>query len=166
MSNYIDVNTGEVKVGGDNEVLACHALGSCVALILIDKQKNIGGVAHIMLPGKAPNNSKHPLRYAENAIENLFLQFASIQSSMDFVACIVGGGNVLKRKDDTICESNCISIVHILNQYSIPLIESSVGGFERRSIKYNVKKNSVYYTVGDGKEKLLVKYNNIKTTLL
>lgn len=134
----IEINTGEVGISKGNHILTCRALGSCIALVLIDKQEKLGGIAHIMLPGKAPPKSKYPTRYAENAIKNLIAKLSSNKSSGCYLAFKIGGGNVLKREDDIICKANSISILEILNEYKIPIIKESVGGFERRSVKYHV----------------------------
>lgn len=160
MSDKIDINTGEVKIGGESDKLCCRALGSCIALVLIDVEKPIGGIAHIMLPGKAPNNSKNINRYAEDAVNSLLAMLSANHSTMKFIACLVGGGNVLKREDDTICKSNFKSIVDILNHFSIPISNYSVGGFERRSLTYYVKEKMVKFTIGSSIEETLYKMEN------
>lgn len=160
MSISIDLQTGELKAGIGNLVFCCKALGSCIAIALIDKQKPIGGLAHIMMPGSAPLKSLSPNRYAENAIKELLSQLKSYESSMDLIAVIAGGGNVLKRENDTICESNSQSVHQLLNKLSIPIVTSSVGGYERRSIKYILNEQMVKYSIGDSKEMLLYRLSN------
>jgi len=157
MSEIIDVNTGEVIIGNQEHILTCRALGSCIAVVLIDKKKNMGGIAHIMLAGKAPVKSRYPYRYAENALNYLFQELNRNGASGDFIACIAGAGNVLKRKNDTIYSSNKISVKSILNHYHIPIVSESVGGFERRSIKYHISKKKVTFTISDSEEMTMFK---------
>jgi len=161
MPNLIDINTGEVKIGQGKQTLTCRAIGSCIALVLVDMEKPIGGIAHIMLPGQAPKNSEHPNRYAQNAIEELIYQLSSAYSSFRLIAALVGAGNVLCRKDDTICHSNINSVTEILNKYSIPIVESSIGGYERRSVTFFAENGRVLYTMGDSKEQLLLNCRSI-----
>lgn len=150
MPDIVDVNTGEIKIGKGNQILTCRALGSCIAVVLIDKNKIIGGIAHIMLSGSAPvSTTKCPTRYAENAIDSLLENLKKNGSSGNLIACIAGGGNVLKRSDDTICSSNIESVRKYLNKYQIPIVNSTTGGYERRSVTYNVSEKKVKYTLGD-----------------
>lgn len=150
MSNVVDVNTGEIKIGKGEQILTCRAIGSCIAVVLIDTRINIGGIAHVMLSGSAPDSSgKNKTRYTENAIDNLIEMLIKNGSSGELISCIAGGGNVLKRVDDTICLSNITSVRKHLKKYQIPIVNSSTGGFERRSIAYFVADKNVKYTLGD-----------------
>lgn len=158
MQTYTDINTGEVAIGKSNNILRCTALGSCIALVLVDKYENIGGIAHIMLPGVADNNALEPTKYAKNALDHLIQQLKSNGSSGKFEACIVGGGNVLKRKNDTICDANIQSVQNFLNLYQIPVLQNSTGGYERRSVKFLINERLVKYTVGDRKEDTLIQF--------
>jgi chemotaxis receptor (MCP) glutamine deamidase CheD len=115
----------------------------------------LGGIAHIMLAGKAPFKSKYPNRYAKNGIKNLIQKLNKNGVSGDYIACLVGAGNVLKRKDDTICTSNKASVMKVLHHYNIPVIKQSLGGTERRSVKYKIGANQVFYTKADSDEMLL-----------
>lgn len=59
-----NVDTGEVKVGDVANVLIANSIGSGIAIALFDFHWHLEGLAHIMLPGKAPENSgKDRLRY-------------------------------------------------------------------------------------------------------
>ena len=70
-------------------------------------------------------------------------------------ACIVGGANVLKRENDTIGKDNLDSIMKILREEHINIKAKSIGGFERRTVLFDIMKGCIYYTVGDSKPKLL-----------
>ena len=71
--------------------------------------------------------------------------------------CLVGGGNVLERENDTICQDNITSIVELLDEKQIKIRAKAVGGIDRRSVSLNVENGSLYYTEGNAKEKLLWK---------
>ena len=87
-------------------IIRALALGSCIAVVAYDAKNRIGGIAHIMLFGKAPENkNQEENKYAENAISNLLLQMQKAgadKESMEF--CLAGGANVLRRNDDTIAK--------------------------------------------------------------
>ena len=109
-----DVNTGEVKFGRGNTVLRSLALGSCVAVIAYEPVRKIGGIAHIMLPGRAPEHEKKKIKYSENALDELTKKmrlFVSARGNIEVF--IIGGGNVLKEKEDNIGKENIDSVKKI-----------------------------------------------------
>ena len=71
------------------------------------------------------------------------------------VACLVGGGNILGRDDDTICEANIASVTRTLEEMQIPIAAREAGGTQRRSISVDVEAAKVFYTVGDSATELL-----------
>ncbi len=50
MNGDFIVGMGRIVVERDPAVLSCIGLGSCIGVSLYDKEKKIGGLAHIMLP--------------------------------------------------------------------------------------------------------------------
>ncbi|MEA3444390.1 MAG: hypothetical protein U9R19_06640 [Bacteroidota bacterium] len=55
-NQLIFVQTGEVKTGTKGELIKTSAIGSCIAIAAFDLKTHIGGMAHIMLSGYAPEN--------------------------------------------------------------------------------------------------------------
>ncbi len=112
-----------------------------------------------MVPGSSPEGrTSQTTRYATDAIEELVKRMTQLGANIDDVeACLVGGGNVLKREDDTICQENIASVVELLDAKRIRIVAKAVGGTERRTVSLDVEKGSVRYTVGDGMEQLLWK---------
>ncbi|HKK10188.1 MAG TPA: hypothetical protein VJ939_05090, partial [Bacteroidales bacterium] len=56
MPEIIDLYTGDVKVSQGNSLLITKAIASCVAIAVFDSFLRVGGMAHVMLPGKAPKS--------------------------------------------------------------------------------------------------------------
>ena len=159
MKRIIDVHTGEVKAGGKDTILKSNAIGSCVAIAAYDSTKKVGVLAHVMLPGAAPEGKTFQrTRYAADAIGEMINRMTDLEANKDGIeVCLVGGGNVLKRKDDTISQQNIASVVELLNEERIKIRAKAVGGTERRSISLDVKNGTIHYTEGDAKENLLWK---------
>lgn len=67
MSNSITVGIAGLKYGSAPVELVTYALGSCVGVCLYDPVRRIGGLAHIVLPGRPPAGANE-LRYAETCI--------------------------------------------------------------------------------------------------
>jgi chemotaxis protein CheD len=158
LKEIIDVNTGQVRLGKGNVILRSLAIGSCIAVAAYDSQKKIGALAHIMLPGNAPKKSPEKTRYAENAIDEMISLMAFGRSQKSHIkVCLVGAGNVLKRKDDTICVDNIRSTIRILEERNIPIRAAVLGGTERKSIFLDIETGCVTYSKGDGQKELLWK---------
>jgi chemotaxis protein CheD len=157
MKEIIYVNTGEVKFGGSDVVLNSGAIGSCVVITAFDPVNKIGGMAHVMLPGISPiKNQLNATRYASNAIDEMLSQLKIFGIKKDNIEiCLVGGANVLKRENDFIGKNNIESIEKLLDEKGINVCVSAVGGFERRTVLFNIGKGRIYYTVGGSKQKIL-----------
>jgi chemotaxis protein CheD len=158
MREIVDVNTGEVKVGGEKVVLRSIAIGSCIVIAAYDSEKKIGAMAHVMLPGSAPKKALERTRYAADAIEEMIYQMTGAGADKDNIeVCLVGGGNVLKKEDDTICRDNIKSTTQLLKEKHIPVRSAVLGGTERKGVFLDVRSGIVSYTEGDGKEQPLWK---------
>jgi chemotaxis protein CheD len=152
----IDVNTGEVKAAVEKGILRSVGIGSCVVVAAYNLRGKIGGMAHIMLPGIAPQQSLEKTKYAFDGIEQLLNQMFETGASTDEIGvCLVGAGNILQKKDDTICDANIESVTGILKEKNIPVMASAIGGTKRKSIFLDVENGCISYVEGDEKEKIL-----------
>lgn len=156
MKEIIDVNTGQVRLGRGNVILRSLAIGSCIAVAAYDSKTRIGAMAHVMLPGSAPEDSPQKTRYAEDAIEEMIglMAFGRSQKS-NIEVCLVGAGNVLQKDDDTVCMANIRSTIRILEQSNVPIKATALGGVERKSIFLDVATGKITYRKGDGNIQLL-----------
>jgi chemotaxis protein CheD len=157
MKEIIHVLSGEVKASKEKIIFKSSAIGSCVVIASYDKKLLVGAMAHVMLPGVSPEKSKTPkTRYAQNAIEEMIERMISLGADIENIeVCVVGGSNVLKRKDDKICQANINSVLKILNEKNIKIKAKSVGGTERRSVLFDTKTGNVYHSIGSENNKLL-----------
>lgn len=151
------VNTGEVRSGGFDIILNSGAIGSCVVIAAFDSENKIGGMAHIMLPGMSPiKNHLHTSRYAADAIEEMLSQLKKFGIKKENIeVCLVGGANVLKRESDTIGKDNLDAVEKLLRENKIEIKAKSTGGFDRRTVLFDIGKGCVFFTVGDSTQKIL-----------
>ncbi len=150
----MDVDTGEIRVTAESAMLRAVALGSCVAVAVHEPQLKIGGLAHIMLPGKPPRPG-HNTKYAEHAIATLHEQVRKLGGKTDnLVTSVVGGANVLQEGDipDKVIES----VLDCLKRERLQLSGMRVGGIERRSVFLNIASGEVFYAEGDSTIKTLL----------
>jgi chemotaxis protein CheD len=156
MQEIIDVNTGEVAVSRGDTLLRSMAIGSCIAIAAYDPKTKTAGLAHIMLPDSAPEKSHEKNKYAFNGIEQMLRQMVEFGSTIDDIeACLVGAGNVLQKEGDNICKNNMRSVVAILSEKNIPVRASVLGGQERKSAFLDAQTGCVFFTQGNGSEKML-----------
>jgi chemotaxis protein CheD len=157
LADIQEVLTGEVKVGSPGTVLIVSALGSCVAVVVQDRRRRTGGIAHVMLPGKAaPSKTEVRHRYAEDSVSELLERLCESGSEIgDLTVCVAGGANVLERQDDTICSRNIASVTGILEEKGLDIAASSLGGTLRRRVRLDIERGQVLLAVGDGGEQVL-----------
>jgi len=145
----IDVTTGEIKVSSRPVILRALALGSCVAVVAYDKINKIGGIAHVMLPGKSPRKEETgKFKYAEGALEVLFDAARKLGAGVkNLEVNIIGGANVLREGDlpDKVVES----VLVCLKRLNIEPKIKKLGGTERRSVSLNIGSGRISYTEGD-----------------
>ncbi|MBN2035252.1 MAG: chemotaxis protein CheD [Chitinispirillaceae bacterium] len=158
LKNVEDVQTGEMKAGYADTVLVSNAIGSCIALICIDSEKPVGGIAHIMLPGRAPSGiTDAPItRYAENGFNALFDMIRRLGGARENMhICVAGAANVLMDTDDTICRDNVKSVLRLCSSAGFTVEAQSIGGFKRRSVCLDVETCCVFCAIGDEPEFML-----------
>ena len=116
-----------MAIGGADTLLNSGAIGSCVVIVAYDSKSQIGAMAHIMLPGNAPENYNfRSTKFASNAVTEMMTQlYNKGATNQNIKACLLGGSNILKRDNDTIGNENIKSVEKIisdLNLDAIPLI--------------------------------------------
>lgn len=157
MKEIINVLTGEVEASNEHVFFKSSAIGSCVVVAAFDLKLMVSAMAHIMLPGISPEKSKTPkTRYAFNAIEEMINQMVRLGADKENIeVCVVGGSNVLKRPDDTICQANIDSVLEILKVKGIKIRAKSLGGTRRRSALFDTKTGNVFHSIGNENDELL-----------
>ena len=146
---FIDVDTGKVKVHLRPAILRAMAIGSCVVVAIYDRYKKIGGLAHIMLPGRSPKrDGKDKTKYAEDAIDTLLTTAKKLGAeTSNLEVNLVGGANILGEGD--IPDKVAKSVLDYLKKLSIEPKSEEIGGKERRSIFLNIDSGKIFYSQGD-----------------
>ncbi len=154
-NEFVDVDTGEIRVSSKPVILRAAALGSCVAVAIYDRYKKIGGLAHIMLPGrslKGKNGGK--TKYAEDAIDVLFDTAKRLGIKInDLEVSLVGGANVLREGD--IPELVVKSVLDYLKKLNVKWEREKTGGTQRRSVFLDIAAGKIFYSEGDSEIKEL-----------
>jgi chemotaxis protein CheD len=161
----IYVSPGDVIVLQNQGLLVSTPLGSCVAVIAYDCITKTGGMAHVMLPGSCnickTCDNKTMYRYAQEAIPNLIRKlYVRGVKKKNIKICLVGGANVLKKPKDTLVKNIVDSVLEVIYNAKIPVIETSLLGLKRRGASIEISSGIVHFSVGDAPSKILCIFKN------
>ncbi len=138
----INVKTGQLYAANGEGTLISLGIGSCVVICLYDEKKNIGGMAHIMLPekSKAKHDSGAPGQFADLAVKNLVEEMLKLGAKReDIEAKMAGGAEMfrnLRSNHISLGERNIIAVRQALEEEEIKLTSEDTGGTSGRSIKF------------------------------
>jgi chemotaxis protein CheD len=137
MKRLVTINIGGFYATGNPTVITT-LLGPCVAVCLHDPVTGIGGMNHILLPGKAePEDAGDPSRYSVDATEMLISETIKLGAGRhNLTAKVFGGAHVLKNMPDSnsIGKKISASVADCLNHAGIRIIEQDLGGNKVRKI--------------------------------
>ena len=146
MKNQISIYIGEYYASSEPTVI--HTiLGSCVAVCLFDPVNRIGGMNHILLPGKA--DLRHfdvSARYGINAMELLINKIMTIGGDRNWlVAKVFGGGHINSTisKENGMGDKNSSFVLEFLRREKIEVISKDVGGTDSRKIYFHTDTGDV-----------------------
>lgn len=129
------IHVGEIYIGVKPTEIST-VLGSCIAVCLYDKQEQIGGVNHYLVPLWNENGLQSP-KYGNISIPRLIESMLNVGCSIkNMEAKIFGGGNVIdvKQEDMMIGRKNIIIAKELLRENNIPITAQDVGGSRGRRI--------------------------------
>jgi len=147
IADQITINIGEYYAS-KYPVIIKTILGSCVAACLYDPVNRVGGMNHILLPGKADlRHYDDRSRYAVNAMElliNEILKKGGIRKNL--VAKLFGGGNVLSsiKFKYFVGNHNIAFLKEYLKIENIKIISHDLGGTSTRRVFFNTFTGDVF----------------------
>ena len=149
------VGMADLKVARGPDVLTTLGLGSCVGVALYDIQRQISGLAHIMLPWSGDIQGSR-MKFADTGIADLVKQMAMMGAGKaGLVAKIAGGahmfGAISGNSILNVGERNIDACVKILAGMGIPIMARDVGGRHGRTIEVHITNGSLKIkTIGYG----------------
>ncbi len=153
----IIVGIGEYKVAHNPSVLKTLGLGSCVGVALYDPKKRIGGLAHVMLPGRSRKSKS--TKYAYDAIELMIDDMISLGAEKkNIIAKMAGGAQIFKFMTLDILKvgnRNIDSIRRKLKEENIKIVAEDIGGNKGRNMFFYTKTGRVLIKYSNGEERWL-----------
>jgi chemotaxis protein CheD len=157
----INIKTGELVIGKKDTTLRTGSVGSCVVISVYDKNLNIGGLAHSMLPtrksGEKPNLSDIDFepgnisaKYADEAVDNLIYGMGKMGVTIENMeAKLVGGASMFRRLSgdkNGIGFQNVESARNRLRHYGVLVDNEDTGGSSGKEVSFNLKNGLVEVT--------------------
>ncbi len=118
------------------------ALGSCVSLVLLDRQTHAVGMAHVALPESKIDEAKAkelPGYFADTALPALLARMAQLGCNKDgkgFIVKLAGGSNVMDPSNTfNIGKRNVLALKKALWKYGMGVVSEDVGGDISRTVE-------------------------------
>jgi len=147
----LKVKMGDIGVGKSPDSVET-LLGSCVAIILYDRGKKVGGLAHVMLPKARDSDDKNPGKYADTAVPELVDRLVKLGARKDkLVAKLAGGAAMFKTNANTIDvgKKNIEASKEEMKKIGLRVASEDIGGETGRTIVLSLKDGSVMVRKGN-----------------
>jgi chemotaxis protein CheD len=144
MTHVRTVAISDCIVSADHDaVIATHALGSCVGLIIYDPQAQVGGLLHYMLPDSGldkERSQQNPFMFADTGIPLLFHAAYRAGAKKERIQVTALGGAQILGINDTfnIGKRNLMSMRKILWKAGVMLHHEDVGGTSPRTARIEI----------------------------
>jgi chemotaxis protein CheD len=120
--------------------LSIYGLGSCIALILCDFNKQICGMSHILLPKSTTKNINYPHKYANLSVKLLMKELISHGAEREHIrAIIIGGSKIFDLDNNMMGFENIRATKAELDSLKIDIIKEETGGSRGRIIIFDTE---------------------------
>jgi chemotaxis protein CheD len=116
-------------------------LGSCVGVVLHDRQGKLGGVAHVVLPDSR-GSVEHPGKYADTAVPGMIddlERLAGRKLRTRLAAKLFGGASMFQNTSGPleIGKLNQAAVERILAGLGVPVLSRDLGGDAGRRLTFD-----------------------------
>jgi chemotaxis protein CheD len=139
--SQITVDISDLRVSASpDDLIVTYALGSCIAVIVHDPKRKVGGMIHYMLPLSeiAPEKAKDkPAMFADTGIPELFRTMYGLGcDKKDLVVKVAGGGALYDDKGlFSIGKRNYTVLRKMFWKAGVIIAAEDVGGAKSRTAR-------------------------------
>ncbi|KAA6452394.1 chemoreceptor glutamine deamidase CheD [Bacillus atrophaeus] len=142
----VKVGIADVQIVRFPDKIRTSGLGSCVGLVLFDKEAQTAGLVHVMLPDSSLSKTAelNRAKYADTAVKatiDMLVEAGCRKFALK--AKLAGGSEMFKFKMTNdlmkIGPRNVSAIKKQLSLYKIPVISEDTGGSSGRTIEFEPK---------------------------
>lgn len=144
MTHEVRVRVADAAAAEGDTTLATLGLGSCVAIVLHDRERCVGGLAHILLPTPAlARTTGNQAKCAITAVPFLLTRMQALGARQGRIVAKLAGGacmfsSLLPVGTLQMGERNLIATRSALLQACVPIVAEDVGGSHGRSVYFSV----------------------------
>ena len=137
------IRMGEMSVAADGAELRT-LLGSCVGLALHDRQRKVGGLAHIVLP-RSRGPTDRPGKFVDTAIPLLIEEMNKLGGrKRELIAKLAGGASMFSTTVAAkIGQQNIEACEQLLGDLGIPILGKDCGGEQGRRMVFDTAEGRV-----------------------
>jgi chemotaxis protein CheD len=135
-TDNVIVGIGEHHMG--RNPMSSIGLGSCVGLIIHDRERSMGVLAHVMLPASS-GITERPGKFADTAVETMITELIRDGCKISsLVAKMAGGASMFQGFSGNlnIGDRNVDAIRRLLKERNVTIVSEDVGGNTGRTIMY------------------------------
>lgn len=151
----LSVGIGEYAVSQDlKDEIRTHGLGSCIAVIVYDWRRQMGGLLHVAYPESSVNPGraeKQPGYFADTGVEMLVKEFTRNHSPnrRHLTFRLAGGANVMDEGGRfNIGKRNALAVKRELWRLGYGVKSEDVGGNMSRTVSLSVASGTVMVSNG------------------
>ncbi len=156
----IIVDVADMKISSKpQDTIITYSLGSCIGVVIYDKQVKVGGILHYLLPesfASAGKSVTEPLKFADTAIPFFFktaYQFGAKKNRMKII--VAGGSNILDQAGFfNIGKRNYLTLKKIFFKNNVIVDHEDVGGSAYKTIQLDINNGDT--TISSKKSKYIV----------
>ena len=150
------VRMGELAAAGaDGGELVTLGLGSCIALVLLDRRVGVAGLAHVVLPRSPGNAEVNQFKFADHAVPELIDRVVALGARRAVLeAVLVGGASMFAAigSSTEIGARNEDAVRDALAASRIRVSAAATGGARGRSVRVDPKTGIVLVREAGGKD--------------
>lgn len=144
----INVRIADYAVGESGSVLVTIGLGSCVAIVLYEREAKIGALAHILLPHDSLTAvHEPPAKSATAAVPVMVRRMRELNGNGGIEARLVGGASMfaqlLAPGSLSLGSRNIVAARAACAAAEIGIVGEDVGGAHGRSVVFDVANGRV-----------------------
>lgn len=140
----IKVGIADMNVVKSPNIIRTSGLGSCVGVVVYDIQREVAGLAHVMLPDSslAKAGPVNIAKYADTSITELINKVVKVGGRQRSLKAKMAGGAQMfqfssKNEMMRIGPRNVDAVRKELKRFNIPIVSEEVGGNSGRTIEFN-----------------------------
>jgi chemotaxis protein CheD len=158
--NTITVGMADLRVTADRDsMLVTYALGSCIAVLVHDPIRQVGGMIHYMLPLSSitPEKSREkPAMFADTGVPMLFERMYALSCrKSDLVVRVAGGANISDEHGVfEIGKRNYVILRKLLWKAGVAIAGEAVGGAVSRTVKLFVGSGRTTLRTSDSRDEV------------